>query len=171
MWLTCHTNLHIPGTERNRERGTHCTHTQSHLHIDYIHYHSQSAGGRLLLVLRGVWIQLLWWVGGPRQDNDRVRTMYVKLYVIKFETDSTIKQKWSRVKGDWEELRVLHLNALENRICNRSLGPTQVPRTSLHCERCSFYIINKDSLIWTQICRIHDLNKSHFCLHSFSAIQ
>lgn len=48
-------------------------------------------------------------MGGPRQGNDRVRAMYVKLYVIKFETDSTIIQKCSRVKGKWEELRVLNL--------------------------------------------------------------
>lgn len=31
-------------------------------------------------------------MGGPRQRNDRVRTVYVELYVIKFETDSTIIQ-------------------------------------------------------------------------------
>lgn len=32
--------------------------------------------------------------------------MYVKLCVIKFETDSAVMEKSSRVKGEWEELRV-----------------------------------------------------------------
>lgn len=46
-------------------------------------------------------------MGGPRQGNDRVRTVYVNLCVIKFETDSTVTEKSSGVKGEWEELVVL----------------------------------------------------------------
>lgn len=43
-------------------------------------------------------------MGGSRQGNDRVRTMYVRLGVIKFKTDSAVTEKCSRVKGEWVEL-------------------------------------------------------------------
>lgn len=51
-------------------------------------------------------------MGGSRQGNERLRTMYVKFCVIKFESDSAITQKSSEVKGEWEELKVLDFTYL-----------------------------------------------------------
>lgn len=73
---------------------------------DYIHYHIAVSRRQVTFCSQGRVDVAPWWVGGPRQGNDRVRTMYVKLCVIKFETDSAVMEESSRVKGEWEELRV-----------------------------------------------------------------